>query len=391
MMPVDIESKRAIFWAVMASAAATLFFNTLPVFLGVAAETLQLNGEQLGQLAAAEIGGICLTSTSAVLWIRRVNWRWISIAGLLVMAAGNLLCMGADNFSQLVALRFLIGLLGDGVMLTVTYTLFGDVRDTDRAFAFSIAGQTGLGMLGLMLMPHIAEWGGLNAVLMAIASVPLLLLPICLWMPERGRNRETVTARNSSGRVSTWPVALGLVTLFLWFMGLNALWTFAERIGAETGLAQTKIGLVLSLGMGMGFLGALVSSWMGDRFGRLWQAPVSFVCHALIAALFLQHTYAVVYIGAALLFSFIWNIGLPYMMGLIARADVSGRFTAWLITFITAGQVAGSLLGGKLVGDGTTAPACFFAMGCCAAAMVTYWLIGFWAKTPPRRRLQVMN
>lgn len=369
---IDVNSKRAILWAVMASAAAVLFFNTMPVFLGVAADALHLNGEQLGQLAAAEIGGICLSATSAVLWIRRVNWRWVSIAGLLVIALGNLLCMTTEQFSQLVTLRFLIGLLGDGVMMAVTYTLFGNVRDTDRAFAYSIVGQTGLGMLGLLLLPHIASYGGFNAVLITIAGVPLLLLLCCLWMPSHG-TKATAAERTSVKNVPIKPVALGLLTLFLWFMGLNAVWTFAERIGIETGLAQTEIGLVLSLAMGTGLLGALVSSWIGDRFGRLWQAPLTFVCHALMALLFSQYADPLVYMGVALFFNFIWNIGLPYMLGLIASADVGGRYTALLITFITAGQVAGSLVGGMLVGDGPVAPACYFAVATCVAALVSYW------------------
>jgi len=382
---VDIENKRGIFFAVMASAAATLFFNTLPVFLGVAADALQLNGEQLGQLAAAEIGGICLSTLSAVLWIRRVNWRWACMGGLLAIALGNLLCMATEQFSQLVALRFLTGLLGDGVVMAVTYSLFGDVRDTDRAFAYSIVGQTGLGMLGLLVMPYIAEAGGLKAVLIAVACVPLLLLLCSSWMPVHG-SKEVVAANVPVKSAPLLPIALGLLTLFVWFMGLNAMWTFAERIGVETGMAQKNIGLVLSLSMGMGFLGALCSSWFGDRYGRFWQAPFAFFSHVLVAVLFARYANPVIYIIAALSFTFIWNIGLPFLLGLIATADISGRFTALLITFITAGQVAGALVGGKLVGDGPIAPACYFAIASCLAALVIYWFFqqSLKATTPMR-------
>ena len=72
--------------AMMGASILTL----LPLWVGALTEQGHFTQQQIGWLAAADVMGIFISSASAIFWVRKVPWRKVVLAGLLLFFAGNL-------------------------------------------------------------------------------------------------------------------------------------------------------------------------------------------------------------------------------------------------------------------------------------------------------------
>lgn len=348
---VTIDQPLPLFATVCFSAVAILIFNVLPVFMGVISDTLALTAEQLGLLASLELGGIGLTSVTGLFWIRRLRWRGVVLFGALVTIAGDLLSIFADSAVTLITLRFITGFLGEGVIFTVAVAAIGDSHNSDRAFAYAIVGQVGLGMIGLLCFPYIAHSMGFAGIMVTMALLVLVCLVLLPWLPPGGeKGGETDELKIDSGSAgSMLTTIIGLAGLVCWFVGLSGIWVFTERIGTLVPLPQTTIGTLLSLGLGLGAIAALGVALIGDRYGRFWPLLTAVSLHVLVCFLFAGSLTAYLYGALILSFTFIWNIGLPFLMGLIADSDSNGRVVVLLVSAQALGNTLGPIIAGKVI------------------------------------------
>lgn len=380
--PQPVDQPVTLFTALLLSAVAVLVFNVEPIYLGVLQEHRGLDPSQLGLLVGAEIGGIGFASVAAVFWVRRISWRRAMLFGVAVLIVGNLASAFVEQFTELLTLRGLVGFFGAGTLFAVVNTLFGDTRVPARTFALSIFSQVGLGMLGLLVFPAVAAEWGYAGVLVGM-TIPAVLGAFLLGtIPHAGsRSPDTVVG---GAAVSVLPVFVGLAVMLAWFAGLSSLWAFLERIGVEAGFSHGSVGQLLAAGMGLGALSSLVVSVIGNRFGRLWQPAFSIAAHLVLALLVVRVGAQWVYVAAVLSFTLIWNIGLPYLLGGIAAADVQGRLLVLLVAAQAMGNTAGPIIGGYIAED-----LGFRAVGynCALFSLVALLLYSAFATLLRRRRL----
>jgi predicted MFS family arabinose efflux permease len=369
--PVAVDEPRALFAAVSLSAIAILVFNALPVIVGVASDSLALGDDQVGLLASLELAGIGITATSGLLWIRRVRWRRAALLALLILAAGNLLSLQVGSANQLLALRFLVGLTGEGLLFTIAMTAIGDARQADRAYAFAIIGQIALGAIALWAFPLLAAAGGFAAVMGTKAGLALLGMPLLLWLPNGGaKPSEAATGPDTVSRaIPLWLPLTGLAAMFIWFVGLGGIWAFIERIGVAIGIPQATVGTLLAAGLAGGLLSSGLAAWLGDRYGRLWPPLVAVGLHALMCLVIAGGVNTITFTIVVLAFTFVWNLGLPYLLGLIANSDSSGKLVVLIVSAQAFGNTIGPLLAGKVAtGWGENAIGLSSA-ACCALAL----------------------
>ena len=340
----EINHPLALICAVLFSGVAVLVFNVEPVYLGVMSTHLGFTATELGTIVGVEIGAIGMASVLGVYWIRRVNWRSAMLFGVVVMVAGNTLAIFATDFLSLLLLRAIVGLLGEGVLFSIVNTMFGDTRVPARMFAISLFAQVGLGMLGFLALPSIASDWGYQGVIAAMTLPALVAAGFLYWFPRQGLPQEGLAA-DAKSSVSIW---FGLAAMFLWFVGLSSLWAFVERIGAERGFASGELGQWLAIGLGAGAFISLVVAGVGNRFGRRWQPPFTISLHLLTGLLVASFEAPLLLIFVVLTFTVIWNLGLPYMLDLIAEADVTGRLIVLFVAAQAAGNTAGPVIGGVL-------------------------------------------
>ena len=110
-----MDRKLVILSAVALSALGAMFYNLLPMFLGVAQDYRELDNKGIGILSSMFFAGYTLTTSTAFFWIRRVNWRVVT---LVALTAGSLSLLLA-GYSQSHALLMLCIFVAGGAFSTV--------------------------------------------------------------------------------------------------------------------------------------------------------------------------------------------------------------------------------------------------------------------------------
>ncbi|MBT8058479.1 MAG: hypothetical protein KJO33_02720, partial [Gammaproteobacteria bacterium] len=82
-----MDRARVILAGVVVSALGALFYNVLPLFLGTAQDFRELSDPSVGLLGSVFYVGFTLTTVTAFFWIRRWNWRWVTLAAVPLAAA----------------------------------------------------------------------------------------------------------------------------------------------------------------------------------------------------------------------------------------------------------------------------------------------------------------
>lgn len=353
---------RAALAAVLLSCAGASMFIVEPLFLGAAADAMHLNEAALGWLAGAELLGAALGSFAAVYWVSRWPWRRVAATALLVIAAGNLISTQANSLQDLMVLRFLTGLAGQGTAFALALAIVARSPNPDRLLGLAVAAQVTLAMVGLVLMPGaIAVWG-LAGVLLPLAAFALLLLPIVAAVPAgAGRNDAAPEPMPAPPPA----VALGLLAQFAWYVGVGAVWAFVERMAAAAGIAPGPIGEALALGMGLGLAGALAAAALGGGRDRSLLFAVAMVLQAA-ALMMLDRPFGWWAFAVAItMFNVTWNFALPFLVGAIASADRSGRYTVLVVAAQGLGVAFGPVAGGHLATVGGLSAVVYLAVGCC--------------------------
>ncbi len=336
-----------VFSLIWLSMLAAFILNVQPVFLGALAETFNLNGQQLGLLSGAELGGSFLASLSAAYWFPRALLRIVALCAILAGIFGNLLTSFAADYGQLVAIRFFTGLFGSGMLYAVALGLMGQLHQPDRVIGVAIFVQVLSLAIGLTLIPVLmTQWQlpGVTVSLALLFSTGLLLFK---FLPLKGRVFATSSLAQTQMAKRSWVLSVTLIlSLIIFSLGLGSLWAFLDRFGDQAGFDTIEIGSALAVAAIIGGFGALAAAFLGTRFGRTIPIAIG-VSLEVVACLILStgadwHSYLLA-IG---IFNFCWNFTLPYLIGAIAASDLSGRFTV----LIPAAQTGGYALGPTIVG-----------------------------------------
>lgn len=341
-----------------------------PIFVGALQDTLGFSSQQAGLITAAEVIAGAITSVLAAFWIGRVNWRTAALIGISVVILGNAASCFVTSANALLGLRFLVGLLGQGVCFAIAIAVLSETRNPDRNFAFSIAAQVAFGMVAFAALPYaVAQWN-IAGILVPLAVLSALITPLVRWMPAASGREFVAGAAGQS--VSQLPGFAALATLLVWCVGLGGIYAFEERIGVAAGLEQTNVGSGLAVAVAAGFIGALAASWVADRWGRI--LPVAIALLAQIVGIWLLQgdmswlRFAL----TASLFHLFWNFTGPYLMGTVASNDGTGRIAVLIPAAQFGGFAVGNAIGGKLVADTGLGGANLVGVTGCAIALVMF-------------------
>jgi len=203
--------------------------------------------------------------------------------------------------------------------------------------------------VGLLLMPYLTPQWGTAGIVLPIAAFAVLSLPFVYWLPMRHRATDAAVA-TAAGEDSKTLVWIGLGIHLLWYVGVGAVWAFVERLGVEAGLAHTAIGQALAIAMAVGLAGAFAATIAGHRYGRIVPFAVAMMGQVFALRLLAGQPDYAAYVGAVCVYNLTWNLALPYLLGLIAKADTTGRFSVLIPTAQAAGVSLGPVVAGLAVG-----------------------------------------
>ena len=334
--------------AIAAQIIGGLMTQMSPFMIGGLMDGLLLSERDAGLVASIELLTLAAAAIAIAPVLPRLSLRRIS----LIAVALTLIAQGASIFSgSLASLSLLRGLagVGEGALYAVSLSIVASrSSNPDRVYGyFQIAwavGSIALFIVGGQVTAAFAHRG----ILTFIAGVTLVLAPLLLFIPDARLDSGDKAAMHAGPP----PKSLGIMTLaaiFLYIMVSSAIYVFSAPLGERAGLDTGEVGYALTITTLVGLVGAGGATALSLRWGRALPISGFCFCFALtVLALCLSRnptTYVVALAASGIIFYF----SVPYLFGLAAALDRSGRWAAAAGSAYLLGFAAGPLAAGTVI------------------------------------------
>lgn len=316
-------------------------FIIQPGFIAILHSVLRLTDAWAGYIASAEMFGLAASTIFVALLGRRLPWRTAVGVAAAVLAGANLASTLAPSPTAFLLTRAAAG-LGAGVLVSVGYSMLGQVRHPDRAFGYGIMALLSYGAAGIYLLPGLRDMVGLTGILFllaALAVLPVLLLPFlpvgsAASVPDSDDDRHAGDNRFAAN------MALVAVTLF--FLGQGVVWAYLSLIGTAAGIAEQDVASGLALSQVSGILGAFGMAWLSGRVPQRALLLGGTVASVVPLLAMMGHPGALRYGLSVIVFNGAANLMTPLLMALAA---VAGKGNAAVIQRAAALQMIGLAVG----------------------------------------------
>jgi len=345
--PMDL--KRVIMSGVVLSALGTMFYNLLPMFLGVVQDYREFDNRAIGILSSLFFAGFTLTTGTAFFWIRRVNWRVVTLVSLCVGSMALLLAGYSKSHILLMICIFVAG----GAFSTVYgigATSLGDTSNPARWYGLKISAEAMLGVILLFVLPGtlISSYGFMGMMAGMVLAV-VLLAPMLSWLPATGNtlleDGGTRVHIHSQLKLAIW---IGLFAVTTFIFSATMIWGFIERLGDTAGLDALLLGKILSLALVFAVFGSMTAVALGDRFGSGRPFVVATATFLLALALLSTTTTVAIYTVGTCLLTFAIGLGISYVITIVADLDTDGRYVVLTVPAIGIGVMMAPAIGGLL-------------------------------------------
>jgi predicted MFS family arabinose efflux permease len=341
------EDVRAVAAGATLSVVAIATFLLMPQFIEAAVADLHYTEAQVGVLSALLLAGTTIASAVASLWVRRLPWRTaasLAIAGLLT---ANMASMWAHGIVPFFVLQSLVGFCG-GSLYSLSLTVLSDGRRPDRGFAYAIGAQTLYQVVGLAAGPWLIHHGGMNTVLGLFSALCVVGACLVACLPRHGR----IAAGAAAGaRLLSAPVVFALAGCFLFYVNINAYWTYIEHIGTSAGLDLGAVSNSLAFGTVASMGGVFLASWLGERRGLVMPIAASALAIVVSMLLLLGTLHLTAYVVSSVIYGNAWNLSMTYQYSLVNAVDRSRRGVALAPALHNAGGAAGPAIAALFVSE----------------------------------------
>ena len=363
-------NNRSLAAAVLLGVSGVAIFNVLPLYLGAAAEQLNLSPDKTGLLATIELSSIALASLLGPFWVGKVNWRRTAYVATSIIVIGDLLTTTLTSYESIVLTRVITGFFGEGLVYAIAISALAESDQPERAFGYAVSGQVLSAALGLYFLPPLIVNLGVDSVIYYVAAIAFVSLWFVHWMPEGSKKQLQVNLDrpNFPARVPL----MGLAVMSVWYLCIGSFWAFAERIGNEAGLELQIIGTALSVSTVAGLMGSATATFLKDRFGRMWPFLVSVFLQILVFWVISAEFSEQLFFAALIVFNIGWNFGVTYLLAMIASSDSQGRFVVLAPVSQTVGTGGGPAITGMLAVHHGYSVVIIFGIVCCVVAAIVY-------------------
>lgn len=344
------DDPKLVMAIIVIPAVAVVIFLTGALLVGQMVVEHGFSSSQAGYVISIELVGMALATLPAYYWLYRVDTSKAVRVSLLAVAVLNGLTVGVTldqaDAQALMVLRFLTG-IPCGSLMVICLKTIAQLNHVDRGYSLHTLGQLLAYSISAALLPHFFALTGLYIAYALFGLAALAALPMARRFPRLCH--ENTAALNTSSGVN-WLGLCSLLAVLLFYIALCGLWTYVERIGATSGISSTAIGYVLSLTALLGMVGAGGAAWLS---GRVRSLPVVFTGIALMTLsvwMFIGPQTLTHYIAAASIAKLTWTFVLPFMLGVIALIDYSGRLITNLFMVVAVGLAAGPAIAAMLIG-----------------------------------------
>jgi predicted MFS family arabinose efflux permease len=354
--------------------AGFFYVNIMPAIVSGLVDGLHFGAREAGWVGSANVYGAVAGALLAVFLSQRVRWRRIAVLALCALIVIDLLSITITTPWPLIITRFLHGTVG-GTLVGTSFAVIARTRVPERTFGMLLIVQYGLGGVALLLLPRLIPVFGsrlLFLVLAAFSVVTLAMLPFLAEYPPRPART------NAPGEAARAPppgglLVLSLLAVLLFQCGNMAISAYVIELGRAYGLSLEAISGMLGVAGWLGALGAVLVMALKLRAGRLRPILAGLVLCIAGTCAFRYSGMAWAYAAANIATAVAWAFGIPYLLGMCASFDRSGRAATLASVFSKLGLASGPLLASAFVRDAHWAALILVASLAIAASLACAW------------------
>jgi predicted MFS family arabinose efflux permease len=347
--------------ALIVSAIGALYYNLLPLTLGMAQDYRGLDNREIGFLSSAFFLGYNIVTISAFFWIRKVSWSMV-VAMATPVAVTSLYAGTLFPGYLLLLLATVIAGGAFAALYAIGTIILADTSNPARWYGIKIAVEAFAGAILLLVLPGtaIARWGFDGAVFGMILCI-IFLSPFLFWIPHQGSKKQCDTAEIFAARAPQSVFIWGtLLATLIFFSAASAMWAFVERIGAQDGYDQETVGALLSVTLIFALLGSILAAVLGGRFGNTRPYVVGGVMFLISLSVLNDEVVFTQYAIGACLLTLAIGFMLPIAITEIAELDLDGRYIVLSVPAIGIGAMIGPGIAGVLSQSGSFLPLLLF-------------------------------
>lgn len=376
---VDVNGIPAVASAIILGTIGVLSFIIQPGLVQGFVTELGMSESAAVDLAGIEMLGVALATAFLALFGSRLNWRHIVAAGLAFAILGNL--GSAFNGSETFAMfRFISG-LGEGAIISISFTFVGITRRAERNVALYLCLLLTYGAFTLWKLPAILSavgFTGLFSIFAALSAAGLATIP---FVPGAYNAEEMTNPEARQLPRSLLTVALGGVLAYNLAQGIA--WAVLFLVGSNAGIAEQQVADSLFLSQVFAVAGALASVFLAAALNRNVAIAFGILVGAASIALLLGEPSVTLFTLGVCGFNFLWNFVLPFILGRICDFDTSGRMMSLAVAMQMTGLGGGPLIAARLIeGRGYGA-----VLGVCIALFILSFVL---LQVPIRRHAALL-
>ncbi len=311
----------------------------LPIILGGIVKDLGFSSQMAGYIVAADMAGFALASLIAYLWMPSFNWRIASVIATLFYILSNILSMYLDSSSALLAVRLLAGFSAGTVSACVVSTI-AKTDNPSKLFGFWLIAQFVYGIVGFKYLPLLS----LQACFLTFAVLSLTSLAFIKTIYSGGEEQvvSVTTATPTKWSLTALFYVLGV---FIFYIGLNAVWAYFERVGDYHQLSADAMGSGFSIANVVSVVGAFIVLLIDTKKYQTSILYTLIVAIIFSVAMLLDNVTYIIFTVSASLFLFAWCVLVPIILAAIAAVDHSGRYMIMGNAALSWGLACGPALG----------------------------------------------
>jgi predicted MFS family arabinose efflux permease len=340
----ETKSQSSVLVVIVLGTIAPALFLLAPIVVGGLVEERGMTAQTAGYVIAAELTGMAVGIIPAAGWLDRLDWRVTARLSLAMLCVGNLVTGVTENYPLIIVERLLTGFAA-GVVSAICAASLAHRPNPGRWYGILVTTQLLFGGLGMWILPHLISRYGLGATfffLAASAFLLLVLIPFLQRGPDAPADHATVS---SESRTAT---AFVVPAVFLYFVGVNGVWIYLDRLGVQLGLSFVAVGDILAFSSLFAVLGAVCAAAVGERVSAAVNCALGLfatIC-SLAWSLYVhgERDYRL-FICA---FAFAWSYSWPYLLAVPAKIDPGGRLALKANAAIWAGLAAGPVAAARL-------------------------------------------
>ncbi|MBW9054527.1 MFS transporter [Rhizobium mesosinicum] len=308
---------------------------------------LSLSERDAGFVASVEL--LCLAAAAILIApnLTRFSYRQGSLFAIVLTLSAQGASIFVGGWNALVLLRGLAG-IGEGVLYAISLSIVAaHCQNPEKVFGYFqliwAIGSVALFSVGGEVTAAFAHRG----IFTLLAATSLAFAPLLLLIPDNRAVSDDGKSGVATGRPLLGMLLFGAIVLYV---AVSAgLFAFSGPLGERVGLVTSAVGYILTASTLVGLAGAGAATTLNVRWGRA--IPITGFCvgYIFVALALCLWRDPIVYSAAVIASAVLYYFSLPYLFGLAAALDSTGRWAAAAGSANLLGFAAGPVFAGVVI------------------------------------------